>query len=113
MDISAFNKIGTISAAVDVVSDGTTGSVAAQGNVTVTFPLTTVADFRTAHTAADFVFVNYNVTQVIDTVSGIAIAYNNGTALLNTEATTATAGLLQLDNTIATNDSQEIGRAHV
>jgi hypothetical protein len=95
MDINTFNKIGTISAASD------TGSGASY-NVTVTFPATTVADFRTAHTAADFMFVNYNVTQIVNQLSGVGIGYNNGTALLTTEATTALAGLLQLDNTITT-----------
>jgi hypothetical protein len=93
MNVSSFNKIGTIQTASD------TGSGASY-NVTVTFPGTTVADFRTAHTAADFIFVNYNVTQVVNTVSGIGLGFNNGTALITTEGTTATAGLLQLDNAL-------------
>jgi len=101
MTVSGFNKIGTISS-VNTIAGVT------NGNVTITFNSTTVDDYRTAATAADFIFVNYNVTQVINTVAGVALGFNDGSTLLSTEATTATAGLLQLDNTIATAGSTTV-----
>jgi hypothetical protein len=95
MTVSAFNKIGTISEANSIT--GKNG-----GSISVTFNGTTIDDYRTASLAADFVFVNYNVTQVVNTVTGVALAFHDGSALVAAESTTDTAGLLQLTNTIAT-----------
>jgi hypothetical protein len=107
MNVSSFNKIGTISLASSAVS----ANSGLNGNVTVTFPTTTVADYRAAALAADFVFANYNVTQVVNTVAGISLSYANGTELLPVEATTASAGLLLLDNTIVADSTVTAGEA--
>jgi hypothetical protein len=94
MTVSAFNKIGTI-------TDANTVSGSTNANVTVTFNGTTVAQYRTAATAADFIFVNYNVTQVVEVVGGVSLAFDDGSPLLIEEDTSGSAGLLRLDNTIA------------
>ena len=106
MTVSAFNKIGTISSANSIA--GVT-----DGNVTITFNSTTVSAYRTAATAADFIFVNYNVTQVINTVAGINLGFSDNSELyLEPESTSGlTAGLLRLDNAIVGtgSDAQEAG----
>jgi len=98
MDVSAFNKIGTI----DVADSAAAGD---NSNVTLKYGLTTVADYRTAATAADFIFVNYNVTQVVEQLDGISLAFGNSTVgapiLVADQATTSTAGLLQLTGAIS------------
>jgi len=106
MNVSAFNKIGTIQTA-----PLTTTAAVAKSNVTVTFPSTTVADYRTAAAAADFIFVNYNVTQVIANVAGISLGYNNGTTLVADVSTTATAGLLQLNGALTADSGVTAGEA--
>ena len=102
MSVNAFNKIATIGSTLTVAD--TTGN----NNVTISYVATTEADFRTAVDAATFTFINYNVTQVIEKISGITISYNNGTTLMANEATTSTAGLLQLTNTISTKVSTDV-----
>jgi hypothetical protein len=104
MNVSAFNKIGTIHTAETIAADD-------NGNVTITFNGTTVADYRTAATAADFIFINYNVTEVIYAATGVTLTFDDRSELLPKEAITATAGLVQLDNTIATagTTNQEAG----
>jgi len=104
MNVSSFNKIGTIVGPSDIA--GT-----AEANVTVTFPDTSVADYRSAAGDASFIFVNYNVTTVIKALDGIALAYTNGTGLVPEQATTATAGLLQMTGTIVTDSGVIAGEA--
>jgi hypothetical protein len=94
MNVSSFNKIGTIHAAA-------TSAGHVNGNVTVSFNATTVADFRVAAAAADFTFVNYNVTQVVNSVGGITLGFANGTTLIAEQSTSsASAGLIQMTGTI-------------
>jgi len=104
MNVSAFNKIGTI-----FTEDTTTGS--ANSNVTITFPTTSVAQYRAASTVATFVFANYNVTEVLSETTGIMLGYTNGTTLLGLENTTSLGGLLQLDNTIVVDSGMPLGEA--
>jgi len=94
LNVSSFSKIGTIHATSSVTA-------AALANVTVSFNGTTVAEFRLAAAAADFTFVNYNVTEVVNALTGIAITSGSGTGLIANEATTSTAGLLQMTGGIA------------
>jgi len=94
MNVSSFNKIGTIWAA-------DSSGVDTNGNVTVSFNGTSVANFRTAQVAADYTFVNYNVTQVVTYIDGISLIFNDGTLLLTNQPVTTTAGLLQMTGTIA------------
>jgi len=94
MTVGTFNKIGVIA---------TADSSSYTGGVLVNFTKT-VADYRTAATAAEYVFVNYDVSNVVDTVTGIALEDAGGYILLGSESTAAlttnTKGLLLLDNVI-------------
>jgi len=101
MGVSTFNKIGTILASSTVAdADG-------NGNVTLAYTATTEADFRTAYDAATYTFINYNVTKVINVISGFELSYANGTTLGVTGTSTNTAGLVELTGTISTKVSSD------
>jgi hypothetical protein len=99
MSVSAFNKIATIQ----------TPDSGYQGRqVTVNFTDTTVADYRTAQAAAKFVFINYDVSQIMGAVSHVTLVAGGGIAstdvgdvIVAAEATTLETGLLLLDNGIS------------
>jgi len=90
MTVGTFNKIGTIT-----TSDNTSYA----GGVLLNFTTTTVTEYRTAANSADYIFINYNVTEVIGEVSGIALEDASGDIFLAAQTTTSTATLLELTNT--------------
>ena len=94
MTIGTFNKIGTLTN--NMLDTGDT-------DITVNFTKSTIADFRTVMNGTDFVFVNYNVTSIINVVTGLDLvaadsSANNSIRLYGTAetATTLEAGLVQL-----------------
>jgi hypothetical protein len=109
MTVGAFNKIGTIT----VPSTASVGP----GNghyITLNFSSTSVADFRAQSLGAEFVFVNYNVTEVMDGVTSLTllggIGLNNDYNVLVAEETftNSTAGLVQLTGDLTAVDSTTI-----
>jgi len=101
MSVNAFNGIGSLNSATEV-------SAARHTNVTVEYANTKVSDFRTAATAADFIFVNYNVTQVMASVSGISLAFDDSSVLIAVESTTEEAGLLRLTGDLTAEGSATV-----
>jgi len=94
MTVNAFNGIGSLSSATAATAGPNT-------NVTIEYANTKVSEFRSAATAADFIFVNYNVTQMITAVSGISLAFDDGSVLVADESTSLEAGLVRLTGSIS------------
>jgi hypothetical protein len=89
-NIGTFNKICTL-----------TSPAATQDDVSrytqLSFNGTTIADMRTAGTAADFIFVNFDVSEMVGDVTGATLVDASGTALYTETAITATQiGLSQI-----------------
>jgi hypothetical protein len=90
MTVGTFNKIATISGASTDTNNRYN---------TLAFVADSVADYRTSVSGAEFVFLNYDVSQVISTVTAITMVDTSGDAVTAAKATTLEAGLVQL-NTI-------------
>jgi hypothetical protein len=90
MTVGTFNKIATIA---------TTSTEVPDRYNQLSFVADTVADYRTLVDGAEFVFLNYDVSQVITTVTAVGFTDASGDAVTAAKATTLEAGLVQL-NTI-------------
>jgi hypothetical protein len=98
MTVGTFNKIATL-----------TSPAATQDGVSrytqLSFNGTTIAEMRTAATAASYIFANYDVTELVGAVTGVTLVDASGTALFPETDTTLEVGLLQIDTTIAAVDA--------
>jgi len=92
MTVGAFNKIGTIT---------TVDASTYAGGATLNYTTITVAEYRAAADAADYIYLNYDVTSVLtNTITGIELWDSSYTELLSNEYVGSNSGLLLLDNTI-------------
>jgi len=94
MTCGTFNKVCTLTSPA-ATQDGTSKYTQ------LSFNGTTVAEARTAITAASFIFANYDVTEMVGAVTGITLVDASGTALLPETDTTLEVGMERLDTTIA------------
>jgi hypothetical protein len=94
MTVNAFNKIATIT------NPDNTGQQHG-GWVTLNFSTTTVAEYRAQANAADFIFLNYDVSQVLTAIDGVLLVDEEFTSVVAETTTTSESGLLRLTGTLA------------
>jgi len=95
MTVGTFNKIATLTSPVTALAtDGTSNYTQ------LSFNGTTIAEMRVLSDAASYVFANYDVTQLVGSVTLVALVDASGDELHQSAATTLEKGMVQLSSTI-------------